>query len=77
MKQAILSAGIISIFAFCITAYAAGDIQAGKAKAVACVGCHGATGDGVAPNPPLANRTEEEIVQALKDYNRVNASTPR
>jgi len=77
MKQAMLLTGIISMFVFAAATHAAGDVQAGKAKAAACTGCHGANGEGVAPNPPLTGRTEEEIVQALKDYKsgkRVNAT---
>jgi cytochrome c553 len=47
---------------------AAGDAQAGKAKAAACAGCHGAEGQGVGPNPPLAGFPEDRTVQALQDY---------
>lgn len=51
------------------TAQAAGDVQAGKVKATAlCVACHGANGEGVAPNPPLKGKTEDQVAQALKDY---------
>jgi cytochrome c553 len=49
-------------------AQAAGDVAAGKAKAAACVGCHGANGQGVPPNPALKGKTEDELVEALKDY---------
>ena len=48
--------------------HAAGDVQAGKAKAAACAGCHGANGQGVAPNPALAGKKEDQLVQAMKDY---------
>jgi cytochrome c553 len=48
--------------------HAAGDVQAGKAKAAACAGCHGANGQGVAPNPALAGKKEDQLIQALKDY---------
>ncbi len=50
------------------SAHAAGDIQAGKAKTAACAGCHGANGQGVAPNPQLAGKTENQLIQALNDY---------
>lgn len=46
----------------------AADIQAGKASAGVCGGCHGANGEGKAPNPPLAGMSEERFVQAIKDY---------
>ena len=50
------------------TAFAGGDAAAGKAKAGACAGCHGANGEGVKPNPPLAGKKEDQLIQALKDY---------
>ena len=49
-------------------ANAAGDVAAGKAKAAACAGCHGANGEGSGQNPPLAGLSEDRIVQALQDY---------
>ncbi len=49
-------------------AHAAGDAQAGKAKAAACAGCHGANGQGVPPNPGLAGKSEDQLLQAMKDY---------
>jgi len=49
-------------------AQAAGDPAAGKAKAVACAACHGANGQGVPPNSALTGRTEDEMLQAMKDY---------
>jgi cytochrome c553 len=50
------------------TAQAAGNVEAGKTKAAVCVGCHGANGQGVPPNPALKGKTEDELAQALKDY---------
>jgi cytochrome c553 len=49
-------------------AQAAGDVQAGKAKVTVCAGCHGANGEGKAPNPALAGKSEGDLVQAMKDY---------
>jgi cytochrome c553 len=49
-------------------AQGAGDVAAGKGKAARCAGCHGANGQGVPPNPPLAGKPEAQQVQALKDY---------
>jgi cytochrome c553 len=46
----------------------AGNVEAGKTKAAVCVGCHGANGQGVPPNPALKGKTEDELAQALKDY---------
>ena len=59
---AIASIGVVSLV------HAAGDVQAGKAKAAACAPCHGANGQGVAPNPPLAGKSEAQLIQALKDF---------
>jgi cytochrome c553 len=49
-------------------AHAAGDAQAGQAKVAACAACHGANGQGVGSNPPLAGKSEAQLVQALKDF---------
>ena len=67
--QRTLSIGALAVIsAIAFAAQAAGDAAAGKAKAKACAGCHGANGEGVKPNPPLAGKSEDEIVQAMKDY---------
>src|SRR3954451_9065870 len=58
------------------TAHAAGDAAAGKAKAAMCVGCHGEKGEGVAPNPELAGKSEAEQVKALKDYKSGTRANP-
>ena len=55
----------------------AADIEAGKASAAVCGGCHGANGEGNGPNPPLAGMAPDRFVQAIKDYKsgkRPNAS---
>jgi len=50
-------------------AYAAGDADAGKAKAASCVACHGADGNGIAPNfPNLAGQSESFLYKQLKDF---------
>ena len=69
MKRTLLAAmGIAALSGMGGIAHAAGDAQAGKAKAVACAGCHGANGEGVAQNPPVAGLSEDRFVQALQDY---------
>jgi cytochrome c553 len=68
MKRMLLIAGIVGSLGLAGTAQAAGDVQAGKAKAGTCAACHGAGGEGKAPNPPLAGKAEDLLVQALKDY---------
>ena len=67
MIRTLLSAGTIFLLAMS-AAQAAGDPAAGKAKAVACAGCHGANGQGVSPNPALAGKSEDQLLQALKDF---------
>jgi cytochrome c553 len=59
---------IFLLLAAMSAAHAGGDPQAGKAKAAACAGCHGANGEGRAPNPALAGKAESELAQALHDY---------
>jgi cytochrome c553 len=36
--------------------------------AAACAACHGANGQGMAPNPALAGKSEAQLIQALKDF---------
>jgi cytochrome c553 len=70
------AAGIVALLATVSIAHTAGNVAAGKAKAAACAGCHGANGEGVGPNPALAGKPEDQLVQAMKDYksgSRVNA----
>ncbi len=50
-------------------AASAADVEAGKAKAAACAGCHGA--DGIAVNPAypnLAGQNAQYLVAAIKAY---------
>jgi len=62
---AVIVVGLLGVVG---TAHAAGDVQAGKAKAATCVACHGANGQGIAPNPALAGKKEDQLIQAMKDY---------
>ena len=68
MKSTRLVVGVVAFFGIIGAAQAGGDLQAGKAKAVPCAGCHGASGEGKAPNPALAGQAEDKFVQAMKDY---------
>jgi cytochrome c553 len=68
MKRTLLFIGLIASLGMIATAQAAGDVQAGKTKAAACAGCHGANGEGKAPNPALAGKDEKTLLQALQDY---------
>ena len=47
----------------------AGDVEAGKAKAASCAGCHGANGVSSNPMwPNLAGQKDGYLVKAMKDY---------
>ncbi|HEX5961081.1 MAG TPA: cytochrome c [Rhodanobacteraceae bacterium] len=51
------------------TASASGDSAAGQKKAAACEACHGADGNGIAPNyPALAGQYQDYLEQALHEY---------
>lgn len=75
MKHTVLIVGGLA-FGFASFAHAAGDAAAGKAKSTACVACHGSNGEGKAPNPPLAGKSEADIVQALQDYKSGKRANP-
>jgi len=68
MRYLPLVLGALAWVAFVGAAQSAGDVQAGKAKAAGCVGCHGAEGQGVPPNPKIAGMGENQFVQAIADY---------
>ena len=68
MKYKLLVAVVTALLAVIGTAQAGGDANAGKEKAATCIGCHGADGKGVAPNPALAGLKESDIVAKLKAY---------
>ena len=68
MNRTLLTVVVVASFGAAATAQAAGDVAAGKTKAAACAGCHGANGQGVPPNPALAGKPEDQFVEALKDY---------
>ena len=68
LKRALLSTGIVVLLGIAGTAWADGNVQAGKAKAGSCAGCHGANGEGVASNPALAAMKKDRFVQAMKGY---------
>jgi cytochrome c553 len=62
----ILSAAAIASAA---TTASAGDPAAGKAKSVACAGCHGANGMAVVPTyPNLAGQNKAYLISTLKGF---------
>ncbi len=68
MRRTLLTIGIVALFGLAGAAQAAGDAQAGKAKAGTCAGCHGANGEGKGTFPALAGKSEASLVQAMQDY---------
>jgi len=68
MKYLLSAMGMVACLAFVSSAQAAGDPAAGKAKAAACVPCHGANGQGVPPNPKLVGLAEDKFVEAMQEY---------
>jgi cytochrome c553 len=69
MKASFLMVAMTAlVFAASGPAQAGGDADAGKAKAKACAGCHGANGEGKKKNPPLAGMEESAFIQAMADY---------
>jgi cytochrome c553 len=69
MKCMLLPVGVVAVALVGVgSAQAAGDVQAGKAKAAICAGCHGPNGEGVGPNPPLAGMSEAQFIQAMSEY---------
>ena len=71
MKQTI-TAIILATAMLATTAFAAGDIAAGKDKSYTCVGCHGTPNmDNAYPNyraPKIGGQSAVYIVSALKSY---------
>ena len=50
-------------------ALAAGDVKAGRQKALQCQACHGLDGTAKMPEAPnLAGQSEAYLVKSLKDY---------
>jgi len=56
------------VFGMAGSAMAAGDVEAGKAKAKSCAGCHGANGEGKKDNPKLAGMATADFVKAMQDF---------
>ncbi len=78
MKNWLLITGSLLISTLLGTAHAAGDPEAGKAKAASCAACHGADGNSVNPEwPKLAGQHEAYLAKQLyyfQDGERENAT---
>jgi cytochrome c553 len=49
-------------------AMAEGDAAAGEALSATCVACHGANGEGMDPNPPIAGLDVETFITSMNAY---------
>ena len=61
---------MISLLAVASASAYAGDVAAGKAKYMACAGCHGANGVSAdeATNPSLAGLSADVVKTAINEY---------
>ena len=67
MKKIAIAAALVA--GLTGVAHAAGNAEAGQAKAATCVACHGADGNSIAPNfPNLAGQSEAYLYKQLKDF---------
>jgi cytochrome c553 len=69
MKSVLLSIAISTLSLLLVSAAAAGDANAGKAKSALCATCHGADGNSVNPQwPKLAGQHASYIEKQLNAY---------
>ncbi len=60
-----------------ISAFAGGNIEAGKEKSTACAACHGAEGVSASPMfPTIAGQHADYLVHALKSYKNKTRNNP-
>jgi len=63
------AAALLSCAALSVSSFAAGDAEAGKARAAVCMACHGMDGNSVNPEwPSLAGQHEDYIVAQLTAF---------
>ena len=59
----------LALLAACAGGAQAGDVQAGRSKALPCVVCHGALGISMMPNAPhLAGQPEIYLAEQLRNF---------
>ncbi|GAA0709277.1 cytochrome c [Dokdonella soli] len=78
MKRFLASLLITTLAVSAGSAFAKGDIEAGKAKAVVCQACHGADGNaGTDPQyPRLAGQYHDYLARALHEYKTGGRTNP-
>jgi len=76
-RQILATASALILAATANIAVAGGDAAAGKAKAAACAGCHGAKGISAVPTyPNLAGQKEAYLVKQLKAFKDKSRKDP-
>jgi len=76
-RQILATASALILAATANIAIAGGDAGAGKAKAAACAGCHGAKGVSAVPTyPNLAGQKDAYIVKQLKAFKDKSRKDP-
>ncbi len=69
MNKFVMMAAAMGVFALMGNVFAAGNADAGKAKAAVCAACHGADGNSVnAQFPKLAGQNASYIIQELERF---------
>ncbi len=68
MKRMTWVVASVAVLTATSVASAAPDVEAGKAKAKSCAGCHGANGEGKAKYPAIAGMDQKKFAQDMQDY---------
>lgn len=78
MTRILASLAVSLLAVVAVPALAKGDLDAGKAKALACQACHGTDGNaGVDPQyPRLAGQYRDYLVRALHEYRSGTRTNP-
>jgi cbb3-type cytochrome c oxidase subunit III len=78
MKKLITTLSAVALMAGAVSAQAAGDAEAGKAKTAVCAGCHGADGNSMVPSfPKLAGQVEKYTIKQLHDMKNGDRNVPQ
>ena len=71
MRPSIGHVAIAAVLVFLPAAASAGDVAAGRQKAIQCQACHGLDGLSKLPDAPhIAGQPEPYLVKALNDYRK-------
>ncbi|MBX3688931.1 cytochrome c [Dokdonella sp.] len=69
MKRTLATFAVSMLVTSVVPAQAAGDIEAGKTKAIVCQACHGVDGNSIDPQyPRLAGQYRDYLQRALHEY---------